>query len=49
MRATSLTVRDFRNYERAALDLSPGPSRTSAASYVRKPRTRSRVTSMSVD
>src|SRR5919107_61459 len=24
MRATSLTVRDFRNYERAALDLSPG-------------------------
>src|SRR4051812_32481319 len=24
MRATSLTVRDFRNYERAALNLSPG-------------------------
>jgi DNA replication and repair protein RecF len=24
MRATSLTVRDFRNYERAALDLNPG-------------------------
>src|ERR671917_2395242 len=24
MRATSLTVRDFRNYERATLDLSPG-------------------------
>jgi len=24
MRATTLTVRDFRNYERAALDLSPG-------------------------